>query len=93
MTSELIREKIMPVIKKYPISRICLFGSRASGTNHENSDVDLIVEFYEPVSLLTLSMLRIELEENLALEVDLVHGPLQEDDLLEVDKVVELYAA
>ena len=58
-----------------------------------DSDVDFIMEFSEPMSLLRLSMLRIRLEELLQLEVDIVHGPLRESDMLEVDKVVELYAA
>ena len=89
----MISEKVQEVVKEYPISRICLFGSRAAGTNREDSDVDFIMEFSEPMSLLRLSMLRIRLEELLQLEVDIVHGPLRESDMLEVDKVVELYAA
>ena len=34
-----------------------------------------------------------DLEEMLNLDVDIVHGPLRETDLLEVENVVELYAA
>ena len=51
------------------------------------------MEFSKRVSLLTLSSVKIELEELLDLEVDIVHGPLRETDLIEVKKVVELYAA
>ncbi len=93
MTIETIRSRLLPVITEYPISRITLFGSRAEGTNREDSDVDLIIEFSVSVSLLTLSSLRCALEELLGLEVDLVHGPMQSDDMIDIGKVVELYAA
>ena len=55
--------------------------------------MDLIVEFSEAVSLLTLSQIKYRLEEMLNLSVDIVHGPLRSDDLLEVGKEVELYVA
>ena len=55
--------------------------------------MDLIVEFSLPVSLLTLSMIKIKLEEILKIGVDVIHGPLEESDLIELGKVVELYAA
>lgn len=72
---------------------IVLFGSRAEKTNRENSDVDLIMEFLEPISLFTLSDIRLRLEEILGLEVDIIHGPIREGDLIVVGKEIELYAA
>ena len=93
MTVEAIRKKIISVLKEYPVNRVLLFGSRAAGTNREDSDVDLIVEFSEPVSLLTLSDMRVRLSEALNLDVDLIHGPVRDTDLLEIEKVIELYAA
>jgi len=93
MTNEKIKQCIAQLLADYPISRVTLFGSRASGTNREDSDVDLIVEFSVPVSLLQLSMLRCRLEEMVGLPVDLVHGPIQADDMIEVGEAVELYAA
>ena len=57
MTLEVMREKILSIINEYPISKIVLFGSRANGTNREDSDVDLIMEFSTPISLLTLSQI------------------------------------
>ncbi|MCR4770971.1 MAG: nucleotidyltransferase domain-containing protein [Oscillospiraceae bacterium] len=71
-----------------------LFGSYASGTNTQQSDVDLLVEFLQPqVSLLTLSALKLRMEELLGLDVDIVHGPLPESSLLEVDRRISLYGA
>lgn len=55
MTIKEIERSVLTVIENYPVKRVVLFGSRAEGTNHEYSDVDLIMEFFEPVSLLTLS--------------------------------------
>ena len=53
----------------------------------------MIIEFTAPITLLTLGMLQTELEEMLKLEVDIIHGPIREDDLIEVNKEIELYAA
>ncbi len=92
MTIEVLKENIQKIAIEYPLKRVTLFGSRADGTNREDSDVDLIMEFLMPISLLTLSMIKVRLEEMLRLGVDIIHGPLEETDLIEVGKVVELYA-
>ena len=55
MTIDDIKNRIVTVLKDYPVKKVVLFGSRALGTNRDDSDVDLIVEFTEPVSLLVLS--------------------------------------
>lgn len=93
MDIKTIRTIVSKVASEFPIKKITLFGSRANNTNREDSDVDLIIEFSAPVSLLTLSSVRLRLEELLQLNVDVVHGPLRADDLLVVDKEVELYVA
>ena len=92
MTIEQLREAMLLISKSYPIERVFLFGSRADGTNKSDSDVDLIIEFSKRVSLLTISSVKVTLEEMLNLDVDIVHGPLRETDLLEVENEVELYA-
>ncbi len=93
MTIDRIRDVTSSFISEYSIKSIILFGSRAEGTNSENSDVDLIVEFFIPVSLITLSKLKIDLEEALKLDVDIIHGPVTDDDMIEVNKEIVLYAA
>ena len=90
MDIEILKEIIFPIAKEYQIKKITLFGSRADNTNREDSDVDLIIEFTEHVSLLTLSKVRVHLEEVLGLSVDVVHGPLR-DNMLIVDKTIVLY--
>lgn len=82
------------VAKEYPITKITLFGSYAKGTNTENSDVDLLVEFTtEAISLLTLSAIKYRFEDLLNIPVDVIHAPIPKDSILEIDKVVPLYAA
>lgn len=93
MNIEAIKKEILCIVNDYPIEKVLLFGSRASSTNRVDSDVDFIMEFYEPVSLLTLSEIKIKLEDVLKISVDIIHGPLQKDDMIEVNEVVELYAA
>ncbi len=93
MDQKQLKDIIAEVAAGYPIKNIILFGSRADGTNSNDSDVDLIVEFYDSVSILTLSQLRCDLEEALGLSVDLIHGPLRDTDLIEPGAMVELYAA
>ena len=66
---------------------------RADKTNREDSDVDLIMEFFTPITLLMLSQIRYQLEEILGLRVNVVHGPIRDTDLLDIEEVVELYAA
>jgi len=80
--------------QEYPIKKAELFGSYANGTSHADSDVDLLLEFTTPrVSLLTLNQVKYRLEELLDVRVDVVHGPLSEGSILEIDRRVPLYGA
>ncbi|MDE6129449.1 MAG: nucleotidyltransferase domain-containing protein [Lachnospiraceae bacterium] len=93
MTIEHIRQVVMGLIDKYHISRVTLFGSRAGENYREDSDVDLIMEFSRQISLITLASITNELEELLQLKVDVIHGPIRDDDILEIKNEVVLYAA
>lgn len=93
MSLEKMKVIIRSSIHGYPVTRIVLFGSRAAGTNRDDSDVDLIIEFSEPITLLPLTELQLRLEEALKLEVDIVHGPIRATDFIEIGKEIVLYAA
>ena len=93
MRISIIEAAVMQVAKRYPVQRITLFGSQADGTSKEDSDIDLIVEFLKPISILTLSSMKCELEDLLDCKVDLIHGPLRETDMINVGQEVVLYAA
>ena len=93
MSNEEIKKTLASFVDRYSITSMILFGSRANGTNTPDSDVDLILEFSVPVSLIILSQIQIEMEEALGVDVDIIHGPITEDDMIEVDKEVVLYPA
>lgn len=91
-TLEELKLNIREVVKNYPVTKVTLFGSRARGDNKPNSDVDLLCEFKTPsVSLLVLSGLKIDLEEKIGLPVDIIHAPVVEGSILEIDKEVPMY--
>ena len=93
MTIEDISSAVMAAAERFPISKAVLFGSRANGTFSDDSDVDLIMEFNAPVTLITLGLLKEWLEGELKVNVDIIHGPLRDTDMIEVDKEMEIYAA
>lgn len=89
-----IADGVATASKEYPLRKVELFGSYANGNSAPHSDVDLLVEFMEPhVSLLTLNALKYRMEALLGTEVDIVHGPLPEDCMLELDRRIPLYGA
>ncbi len=93
MEISVIKDAVLEVVRHYPVTRVTLFGSQASGTARDDSDVDLVVEFFQPVSLLTLSSMKCDLEDLLNRRVDLIHGPLRDSDMIEIGQEVVLYAA
>ncbi len=93
MTNDRIKMIILNIADEYSFKSVVLFGSRAEGTNKEDSDIDLIVEFNKPVTIIFLSGLKNKLEDLTGLSVDVIHGPIRDTDMIEVGKVVELYAA
>ena len=93
MTIEDIRNAVKIVAKDYPITRAVLFGSRANGTSTDKSDVDLIMEFSKPITRITLALITERLEEILKTDVDVIHGPIQSTDMIEIDKEIEVYVA
>ena len=94
LTVEQIADGVSVASKEYPLRKVELFGSYANGKNTPESDVDLLVEFVSPrVSLLTLSALKYRMEALLGTDVDIVHGPLPEDSMLEINRRIPLYGS
>lgn len=68
-----IKERIYPVCESYGIEHMFLFGSRARGEAWSESDVDFYLDKPGKIkSLLQISGLRLDLEDCLGKEVDLV---------------------
>ncbi|HHV80362.1 MAG TPA: nucleotidyltransferase family protein [bacterium] len=88
MNIEEIREKILPILKKYKVKRAGIFGSMARNEETEKSDIDILVELPDEASLLDLVGLKMELEEVLRKKVDVltydsIYLPLREPILSE----------
>jgi predicted nucleotidyltransferase len=66
-----LRESYPQLREQYGVRRIGLFGSFARGTAGEASDVDLIVEFQQPIGLRFIELID-ELEELLGRKVDVL---------------------
>ena len=68
-----ILKKELPKLRKlYHVSRIALFGSYARGEQRRGSDIDLLVEFEEPVGFIEFMNLEFYLKKLLGVRVDLV---------------------
>lgn len=59
-------------MKKYNVTRAGLFGSCARGEDTEISDVDILVEFGDNLSLIDYMRIELNLEDILNRKVDLV---------------------
>ncbi len=58
--------------KKFKVNKIGVFGSYVRGEQKKKSDVDILVEFNEPISLFRFIELEDYLTELIGIKVDLV---------------------
>ena len=66
-----IKEKIISVLKQYPIKKAAFFGSYARGDYNSLSDIDLVLD-KEPNSSVDILKLLVELEDTSGKIVDIV---------------------
>ena len=71
-TIDQIRANLLPVLLKHGIKRAGVFGSLVRGEMTSDSDIDLLVEIDQPISLLGVVRISRELEEAIGRKVDLV---------------------
>jgi predicted nucleotidyltransferase len=57
---------------RYQVEQLAVFGSVIRGSNQPDSDLDILVSFSEPPSLLKFIQLENELSDMLGVKVDLV---------------------
>ncbi len=67
-----IKQIILPILRKYGIKEVYLFGSYARGEANINSDIDIFCEEGDIESLLVQVEMEEELKEALKKEVDVV---------------------
>ena len=88
-------KKLAEICRQNDIDRLGVFGSAARGEATQESDIDLLVHFSRPKSLLTLIGLEEEIEDALGKSVDLVTeaavSPYIRDSVLE--DLVVIYEA
>ncbi len=88
-----LREEMSCLNEKYSVKAIGLFGSFLNGTNHNNSDIDLLVELEKPIGWDFL-FLELYLENLFSRKVDLILkgkvNPLFEQEVLENVEYVQL---
>ena len=72
MTTQTIKKKILPILKRQGVIRAAVFGSFARGEMTKNSDIDILVKLAKNKSLLDLVGLKLELEDKLGRDVDVI---------------------
>jgi predicted nucleotidyltransferase len=87
--------RLKKVCAKYTVDSLSVFGSFARNENRADSDLDLLVSFSRPISLLKLVALERELSEFFGKEVDLLTeaalSPYLRDRILKEQQTI--YAA
>lgn len=85
-------QKLVAFLKSEGASRVILFGSYASGTQRPSSDVDVIVRFKKPMSLLELVGVEQDASKLLGKKVDLLTegaiSPYMKDSIFSQSKVL-----
>jgi predicted nucleotidyltransferase len=72
VAQQLNNERLAEFCRSHGIRRAALFGSLARGEGRADSDIDLLVTFASPKSLLTVVRLERELAAELGRRVDLL---------------------
>jgi len=67
-----IKRQALPVLRKHGVLRAAIFGSFARGEAGACSDLDILVELPDTKSLLDLVALKLDLQEALGREVDVL---------------------
>ena len=93
MANSELKNFINEISSKYNLKKVILFGSRADGTNREDSDIDLMVEYNTPtVSIFTTVGLMQEIQEKFNVPVYIVRYPLKNRGVkLRINKEEILY--
>ena len=70
--ARIIREHRRELSERFDVKRIAIFGSYVRGEQKRGSDIDILVEFRRPVSLLHIVSLENHLSDMLGIKVDVV---------------------
>lgn len=93
-----IQKIVQKVVEQQHVTRsvksVSIFGSAARGEMNQKSDIDLIIEFEQPVSLFDFIGVKLDFEDALKRKVDLltpksVHPLLKEEIFNSAKKIYE----
>ena len=94
-TMDEIRKIVSPIAQRYGVAALYLFGSYARGEATAESDIDFLMDGGEIRSLYQLSAFRLDLEDALGKQVDLL--TLGHNDQVFIHKIrkdeVKIYAS
>lgn len=82
-TLEEIRKIAIPIVKKYGVKSLSLFGSYARNEAKEDSDLDFFIDKGELKGLFQYYSLINELEDSFKCHVDLITTGIDDKDFLE----------
>jgi len=89
---EQIKHSILPILESYGISKAALFGSVVTDQMRPDSDIDILVQIDSDISLLDFVGLKIELEQALKRNVDVVEydtiKPFLRETILKEQQVI-----
>lgn len=89
---EEIKRKILPILQRYEVKKVGLFGSCVRGEMREDSDIDILVQIEKDISLFDFVGIKLEIEEALERRIDLVEystiKPLLKDRILKEQVVI-----
>ena len=87
-----IKQSILPILRRYGVSKAGVFGSVVSNEMLPESDIDILVQIDKDISLLDFVGMKLELEEALNRSVDLVEydtiKPLLRDRILNKQEII-----
>jgi len=72
MDIQSVSEKITPIFERHDVKFAGVFGSFARGEANEESDIDILISYRVPKSLLNLVALEHDLEDRLGRKVDVI---------------------
>ena len=67
-----LQTKLLQLLLPYRPARISIFGSYARGDHREGSDLNVLIQFKDRISLLKLVQIEQELTDKLGIPIDLV---------------------
>jgi len=92
LTHEEIAKAVAKAATEFSLKKVSYFGSYADGNATEESDLDVLVEFYNPPrSLLTIIALKCCLEDEFDIPVDVIEIPLPKKARFKIEKTVPVY--